>query len=322
MSNNSYPLVSIGIPTFNRADSYLKECIESVTRQTYPKIEIIVSDNCSNDNTKDLVAGFSDPRIRYNRHSNNMGANYNINYIIKQARGDYFLLLCDDDLIDPDFVETCMQASGYQKGIGLIRTGTRLINAEGQTIASIPNDVVGLSTEDFFLGWFTHKTSLYPCSTLFYTHYLKNIGGFSSRHDLFHDVMAEVRIASAHGRIDVKDVKASFRRHADEMTFAAKVKDWCEDSFELLNIMQDLSTEKKDLIRKKGLQFFTQLNFNRAMAVKLPAARFRALLIVLNQFEYSYFALGRFSHCCRASIKQISKSMLSQLRAKKTKKTT
>ncbi len=67
MQNNEhiFPLVTIGIPTFNRADSYLKYSLKSAVSQTYSNIEIIVSDNASTDNTETFVKSFNDPRIRY-----------------------------------------------------------------------------------------------------------------------------------------------------------------------------------------------------------------------------------------------------------------
>jgi glycosyltransferase involved in cell wall biosynthesis len=297
MKNDSLPLVTIGIPTYNRANGYLRECIESAINQTYQSIEIVVSDNCSTDETEALVSGIADSRIRYFRHRRNIGANKNFNYCLEQARGDYFLLLHDDDLIDPDFVECCMEGANYQKGIGLIRTGTRLIDSTGQTINEVPNDVIGLSTEDFFLAWFCNKTSLYLCSTLFETEYLKAICGFQSKHNLFQDVVAEVRLAAIHGRLDIKDIKASFRKHEGEMTVAVKVKHWCEDSLDLLDLMCDLAKERKTLIRKKGLEFFSNLNFRRAMAVSSPLGRFEALLTVLNKFDYRYFIFRRFVRC-------------------------
>lgn len=301
MTNDSSLLVSIGIPTYNRADGYLRKCIESAVNQTYANIELIISDNCSNDGTAELVTGFSDSRIRYFRHRKNIGANNNFNYCLDQARGDYFLLLHDDDLIDNDFIELCMKAVDYDRGVGLIRSGTRLIDSHGQTIQEMPNDVIGRSTEDFFLDWFNHKTALYLCSSLFHAGYLKAIGGFSSRHNLFQDVVAEVQLAATHGRVDLKSIKASFRKHEGERTFEAKVKAWCEDSLDLLTLICELATERKPLIRKKGMQFFGNLNFKRAMAVPSPTGRIKALLTVLNQFGFRYSALRRFVHCFRLS---------------------
>jgi glycosyltransferase involved in cell wall biosynthesis len=299
--NDPFPLVSIGIPTYNRAGRYLRECIKSAINQTYPSIEIIVSDNCSTDGTAALVTIFADPRIRYFRHPKNIGANNNFNFCLEQANGEYFLLLHDDDLIDSDFVDTCMKAVRNQKGISLIRTGTRIIDSNGQTVKEMPNEVIGSSTEDFFLGWFSNKTSLYLCSSLFNTKYLKAIGGFKSRHNLFQDVVAELRLAAAHGRVDIKDVKASFRKHGGELTFAVKVKAWCEDSSELLDLISNLAQKRKNLIRKEGLRFFCRLNFRRAMAIASPIGRFKALLTVLDHFGYTYFAWRPFAVCLCAS---------------------
>lgn len=301
MTTDSFPLVSIGIPTYNRADGYLRECIDSAVNQTYPNIEIIISDNSSTDGTTELVTAYTDPRVRYFRHSKNIGANNNFNYCLEKANGDYFLLLHDDDLIDNDFIETCMKAADHKKGIGLIRTGTRLIDSHGQPVKQMPNHVSSLSTEDFFLGWFKNQTALYLCSTLFNTKYLKGIGGFNSRHNLFQDVVAEVQLAASHGRVDVTDVKASFRKHEGEMTFEARVNAWCEDSLDLLDLMCKLATERKTQIRKQGLVFFNQLNCNRAMAVSTPSGRLKALFTVLNQFGYQPFVLRRFVSCMRAS---------------------
>ena len=58
------PLVSIGIPTYNRAASYLAYTLRSAMEQTYGSIEIIVSDNASTDNTVEFVATVADDRIR------------------------------------------------------------------------------------------------------------------------------------------------------------------------------------------------------------------------------------------------------------------
>jgi glycosyltransferase involved in cell wall biosynthesis len=289
MIKKAQPLVTIGIPTYNRADGYLMESLASALNQTYQNIEIIVSDNCSSDNTEAFIRSFSDPRLRYFRHNKNIGANNNFNYCLEQANGDYFLLLQDDDMIDNDFVKVCMTVANHSKDTGIIRTGTRVIDSEGKVIAKPTNNVVGLSTEEFFLGWFAGKTVLYLCSTLFHTKRLKEIGGFKSKHNLFQDVVAEVRLATRFGRIDIRDIKASFRKHHSEMTFAVKVRDWSEDSLELLDVMCHLASENKAIVRSEGMRFFSNLNYRRAKAVQSPGERFIAYMTVLSQFNYKHF---------------------------------
>jgi glycosyltransferase involved in cell wall biosynthesis len=281
-------LVTIGIPTYNRADGYLKQALESAVNQTYSNIEIIVSDNCSTDHTESLVKSYPDPRIRYFKHDKNIGANNNFNFCLQQAKGDYFLLLHDDDMIDEDFVEICMKSANYSTDFGIIRTGTRRIDAEGNVLHERPNMVRGLSTEDFFRGWFTYKTSWYLCSTFFNTRRLRELGGFQSKKQLLQDGVAIAQLAAKFGRVDVQDVKASFRKHGAEMTFVVKVGDWCEDFLSLLDLMCELVPENEAQLRAEGMRFFAKLSYNRAKAVKAPFERFMAYMIVFKKFDYIY----------------------------------
>ena len=99
MEHSTYPLVTIAIPTYNRANGYLKNAIECALKQTYRNIEVVISDNCSSDNTEEVVKGYTDPRIRYFRQSANIGANNNFNFCLEKAQGSYFLLFHDDDSI-------------------------------------------------------------------------------------------------------------------------------------------------------------------------------------------------------------------------------
>ena len=174
--NKEYPLLTIAIPTYNRADKNLPKALESALRQTYKNIEIIVSDNCSTDDTEAFMQGYQHDHLRYIRHKENLGANGNFNACLQEATGDYFLLLHDDDLIDEDFVESCMKEVDYSREYGLIRTGTRLIDSDGGVIWEAKNRVSGLSAEEFYLGWFSEKTSWYLCSTIFNTAALREAG--------------------------------------------------------------------------------------------------------------------------------------------------
>jgi len=282
------PLVTIAIPTYNRAGAYLKEAIQSAINQTYPNLEIIISDNCSSDDTGLIAESFNDPRILYYRHDENIGANNNFNFCLKKAAGVFFLLLHDDDLIDDDFVEKCMQVVKNRIDIGIVRTGTRIINSDGNVLNETPNTVGGLPTEDFIRVWFDWKTALYLCSTLFNTKRLKEIGGFQSRPYLFQDVFAELKLASKYGRIDIQDVKASFRQHPDEITFASGIRSWCEDSLFLLDSICDLVTKDMTIIRKEGLSYFSRFNHELACKIKSPLTRYIAYLTIIKAFKFVF----------------------------------
>lgn len=282
----SYPLVTIGIPTYNRADGYLKEAIQSALNQTYPNLEIFISDNCSDDNTEGLVKSFNVSIIRYHRHDKNIGGTNNFNFCMNNARGVYFLLLHDDDKIDEDFIEVCMQAINFKDDVGLIRTGMRRIDSNGAVIGKKENLVGGLSTTDFFIGWFEGKTPMHLCSTIFNTKKLQEIGGYFSKHNLFQDVVPEAILAAKFGRVDVREIKASFRNHPSQKTNAIQIKYWCEDSLYLLDIICDLVGEDRHLLKRKGLRFFSMHNFALAENVESPIQRFLAHLKIYAMFGF------------------------------------
>lgn len=90
------PTVSVIIPTYNRAHT-IKRAILSVLNQTYQGFEIIVVDDCSTDNTREVIEKFGDKRIRYIRKKANKGAAAAGNTGIKAVRGEYIVFLDSDD---------------------------------------------------------------------------------------------------------------------------------------------------------------------------------------------------------------------------------
>jgi len=102
------PLVTVAIPTFNRAD-LVEQCVRSVMEQTYPNIEILVSDNASSDETLKRLAAIDDDRLRVVTSPTNVGAIGNFNKCIDEAHGEYFVLAADDNFYRPRFVEKCVR---------------------------------------------------------------------------------------------------------------------------------------------------------------------------------------------------------------------
>lgn len=103
MVNQCDPLLSIAIPTYNRS-VFLERCLNSifvqVKEKNYP-IEIIISDNCSPDDTSDIVNRFLNEglSLRYIRNGENKGADFNIAQCYLSAKGKYVLVLGDDDVL-------------------------------------------------------------------------------------------------------------------------------------------------------------------------------------------------------------------------------
>ena len=114
------PLVSIAVPTYNRAH-LLPRALESLRAQRYPALEILVSDNGSSDDTPAVIAAASagDPRVRGVRNAQNVGPTENFNRSRAACRGAVVGWLGDDDRLDPDYVACCVAALEADPGVVL-----------------------------------------------------------------------------------------------------------------------------------------------------------------------------------------------------------
>lgn len=102
MSKNA-PAVSFVVPCYNLAH-LLPDCVESILGQTFRDFELLIMDDCSPDNTREIAMSFNDPRIRHVRHPQNIGHLRNYNEGIGLARGRYIWLISADDRLRRPYV--------------------------------------------------------------------------------------------------------------------------------------------------------------------------------------------------------------------------
>lgn len=104
MSNSKMPLITVVIPTRERADT-LKFTMETVLDQESDSFEIVVSDNFSQDNTKEIVEAFSDSRITYVNTGRRLSMVDNWEFALQHARGEYVIYIGDDDGMMPGAID-------------------------------------------------------------------------------------------------------------------------------------------------------------------------------------------------------------------------
>lgn len=97
-------LVSIIMPSWNTG-KYISESIQSVLAQTYTNWELIIVDDCSTDNTDEVIANFCDKRIRYLKNTQNSGAALTRNRALREAKGEWIAFLDSDDIWLPEKLE-------------------------------------------------------------------------------------------------------------------------------------------------------------------------------------------------------------------------
>lgn len=105
------PLVTIGVPTYNRPDG-LQKCLDHILLQTYSNLEIIISDNCSTDErVQQVIQQYTakDSRIKSFLQDTNIGLESNFNFIFLKSTAEYFVWMGDDDFFEANYIAECMK---------------------------------------------------------------------------------------------------------------------------------------------------------------------------------------------------------------------
>ncbi|WP_414543335.1 glycosyltransferase family 2 protein [Nostoc sp. CCY0012] len=119
--------ISVCIPTFNR-QNLLPYAIESILQQSYQDFELIVCDDGSSDSTPDLMSQYTDNRIKYIRHPQNIGKSNNMRSGFDAAQGEYFIKFDDDDRLTPDFLARTAAILDQDSSIDFVGTDHWIID--------------------------------------------------------------------------------------------------------------------------------------------------------------------------------------------------
>ncbi len=219
------PLVSILIPTFNRAE-YLGQAIDSALTQTYTNIEIIVHDDASTDDTPQLLKKYSDKRLRIIRTEDNHGMLGGWNYIVTKAKGDYIKFLASDDLLEPTCVEELVEAARTHPSVALITCQRKFIDEQGRV-----EKKMGFSDKDTIVNGKDHAhwilTTLRenligePTAVLYPTKLVKKAGEYDRTFSQFADFEYWIRLLQFGDLVYVHKPLCSFRTHEGSNTSSA-----------------------------------------------------------------------------------------------------
>ena len=144
-SKDLYPAVLILIPTFNRPE-YFKVALDSAINQTYKNIEIVISDNSTNDETEQLMQSYLEqyPNIKYFHHRGfNANDNWNFlrRYQAEDTQFDYVNWLMDDDLFYPNKIEVMMEIFLNNSDVSLVTSARNQIDENGNVTGKLGLDL-------------------------------------------------------------------------------------------------------------------------------------------------------------------------------------
>ncbi len=127
-------LITVSVVTYNHAP-YIKECIDSILSQTWQNLEILVIDDCSTDETVDLVKSYHDPRINLITKKKNRGVSDSTDVYLRQAAGRYIATICGDDRMATPFkIEKQVDFLKRNKWCSVVFSDIELIGERGKTL--------------------------------------------------------------------------------------------------------------------------------------------------------------------------------------------
>ena len=126
------PLISVCMPVFN-GQRFLAHTLDSLLAQDYGNFEIVILDNISTDNTKNICLSYAkkDARVRYIIDDIQVGVSDGHNRVAQYARGQYFMVACDDDVYEPDCLSKLFEIIDNNQDIGLVFCEVDLIDENG-----------------------------------------------------------------------------------------------------------------------------------------------------------------------------------------------
>jgi glycosyltransferase involved in cell wall biosynthesis len=223
--------VTIAIPTRNRA-GYLRLSLASALAQTYENLEVVVSNNACSDETSNVLNSICDPRLRVLYQPTLLGMMQNWNACLSAATGKYFLMLSDDDILEPTAIEEMVDAyeESESRGdnIGFVYCSGVVIDHDGNTLSVARKAPTLENAERLIVAFFNGRRDLWPCVILFRSEDI--VQGYDPRFALGADAAQWMRLVVSYGSARFVDRRLARYRVHQNTTINTRVEIWRKEN--------------------------------------------------------------------------------------------
>ena len=310
--------MSVCVPTYNRAH-LLDAFLSTILNQTFQDFELVIGDNCSTDDTGDVVRRISDPRVRYVRHEANLGPFGNMNRLLELARGEYVCIAHDDDVYLPEFLAREAAVLDANPSAGMVHCAIYETNANGErqrAERAYPMDRVIPGKQEFIRYLQGHNV---VCSSVMArrTAYLE-AGPFEGRH-ICADFLMWLKLALIADVAYVAEPLLERRVHDESVTGSLNPQWWYDEFMSIFEealvlaakvdpaLVQDRAALVHAAAQAQGRRFFVAALAATAHGA-YPVARGYAN--VLEQMRGIGLS-GRYAVMVRALINPLGRRLLS-----------
>jgi len=158
--------VSVVMPVYN-GEKYLNEAIDSVLNQTFSDFEFIIINDCSSDNTEDIIKSYNDDRIIYIKNDVNLGVALSLNKGLDAAQGEYIVRLDADDICLPERLRVQVEYMDAHKNVDVCGSASESFDENGVLFYGFPSkEIEMLKIDLIFSSSICHPTVIMRRSTL------------------------------------------------------------------------------------------------------------------------------------------------------------
>lgn len=304
MANEHSPKVSVLIPTYNYAYC-IDEAVQSVLDQSFGDFELIVIDDCSKDNTDEVMLKYrTDPRITYLANDKNLGLVGNWNKCLSMAKGKYIKLLCADDKFRSDLLEKMVAVMESNPGVSLVVCNKEMF---GKSTARVKLPLQGLHNGREIIyntlstyGWLGEPTCImFRSSNL-------SVGTFRNDVTWLPDWEMWIRQLNVGDAFFIPEPLAFVRNHAQQLTKTVMKK--FINYFEEYNMCRDIRDKNGYNIDTSGIDMNKIV---KTRAENVAKAMYKLIPRVYKKDEraifFRAFKIARKEHVIFSSLKQIFK---------------
>lgn len=217
--------VSVIVPCYNHAP-FIVEAVESVLRQGHSDLEVIIVDDCSTDNSWEVIQRLTltDPRVKAIRHSRNQGLPSSRNDGLSIAAGEYIAFCDSDDVWEPNKLETQLASLSANPQYDVVYCDTRIIDQDGVPTGKKFSDVYppATNTSGWMFDQLVHRNFINVQSALMRRRCLESTGSFDEDLGALEDWWYWVQLSRSHQFLYLPDLLARYRVHSQSMSAMRK----------------------------------------------------------------------------------------------------
>lgn len=204
------PKVTVYITNYNY-EAYLNQAVDSVLNQTYPNIDLLIIDDGSKDNSRELIQAYSVlPNVEI-LFQQNLGLNKTNNVALRLAKGKYLVRLDADDFFEPNAIETMVNVLESDNEIGLVFPDYYYVDKYGKRIGEEKR-------HDFENEVSVYDQPAHGACTMVRSEMLRNLGGYDEQFSCQDGYDLWIKFVSNHKVNNINQPLFSYRRHGNNLT--------------------------------------------------------------------------------------------------------